>query len=422
MGFGVALSMKASFVLTLFLVLALPSFSDLQSNSVNSSVSADRNFDITVDAHEDTPQRFLDENYDIGSTDSHDRDFISLEKARAGNLGAVFFSIWAYPTNYQGHLAKRTLDLIDSVYAQTERHPDRMMMCFSVDDIQRTHEQHKLAALMGIEGGHSIESDLSVLRDFYRLGVRYMTLTWSNTNEWADSSGDIESSNVVHHNGLTEFGRGVVLEMNRLGMMVDVSHVSDKTFWDVITVSKAPIIASHSSSRALVDVTRNLSDDMLRAVAHNGGVVNVAFASSFVDNDFNREAYPQHLRMLAAVDEYNAKRRAASLPISAGDTQRFQLEWLGKNKIPRPPLKSLIDHIDHVARVAGIDHVGLGSDSNGVDFLPADMDSSADLPKIRQALLDRHYRPDDVQKIMGANMLRVFLAVERVSREIRLHH
>ncbi|HXM49919.1 MAG TPA: dipeptidase [Pyrinomonadaceae bacterium] len=413
--------MKASLVLTLFLVLALPSFTNLQSNSVNSWVSADRNFDITVDSHEDTPQRFLDENYDIGSTDSHDRDFISLEKARAGNLGAVFFSIWAYPTKYQGHFAKRTLDLIDSVYAQAGRHPDRMMMCFSVDDIQRAHDQHKLAALMGIEGGHSIESDLSVLRDFYRIGVRYMTLTWSNTNEWADSSGDIESSNVVHHNGLTEFGRTVVLEMNRLGMMVDVSHVSDKTFWDVITVSKAPIIASHSSSRALVDVSRNLSDDMLRAVAHNGGVVNVAFASSFVDNDFNREAYPQHLRMLAAVDEYNAKRRAASLPISAEDTQRFQLEWLGKNKIPRPPLKSLIDHIDHVARVAGIDHVGLGSDSNGVDFLPADMDSSADLPKIRQALLDRHYSPDDVQKIMGANMLRVFLAVERVSREMRLH-
>jgi membrane dipeptidase len=164
-----------------------------------------------------------------------------------------------------------------------------------------------------------------------------MTLTWSNTNEWADSSGDIESSNVVHHNGLTEFGRTVVLEMNRLGMMVDVSHVSDKTFWDVITVSKAPIIASHSSSRALVDVSRNLSDDMLRAVAHNGGVVNVAFANSFVDNDFNREAYPQHLRMLAAVDEYNAKRRAASLPISAEDTQRFQLEWLGKNKFSDRP-------------------------------------------------------------------------------------
>jgi membrane dipeptidase len=207
--------------------------------------------------------------------------------------------------------------------------------------------------------------------------------------------------------------------MNRLGMMVDVSHVSDKTFWDVLAVTKAPIIASHSSSRALVDIPRNLSDEMLRAVARNGGVVNVAFASSFIDNEFNRQAYPQHQRMLAAAEEYNASRRAALLPVSPEDTQRFEVEWLGKNKIPRPPLKSLIDHIDHIARVAGIDHVGLGSDSDGIAFLPADMDSSADLPKIRQALLNRNYSPDDVNKMMGGNMLRVFLAVERASREMR---
>jgi membrane dipeptidase len=245
-----------------------------------------------------------------------------------------------------------------------------------------------------------------------------MTLTWNNTNDWADSSGDAETSGVVHHNGLTEFGREVVLEMNRLGMMVDVSHVSDKTFWDVLAATKAPIIASHSSSRALVDIPRNLTDDMLRAVARNGGVVNVAFPGSFVDNDFNRDALAQHLRMLADAEEYNAKRRAASLPVSPEETQRFELGWLGKNKIPRAPLKSLIDHIDHVAKVAGIDHVGLGSDSDGIDFLPADMDSSADLPKIRQALLDRNYGPDDVNKIMGGNMLRVFLAVERASHEM----
>jgi len=201
--------------------------------------------------------------------------------------------------------------------------------------------------------------------------------------------------------------------------MVDVSHVSDKTFWDVLAVTKAPIIASHSSSRALVDIPRNLSDDMLRAVARNGGVVNVAFPGSFVDNDFNREAYGQHLRMLAAAEEYNASRRAASLPVSPEETQRFEVEWLGKNKITRPPLKSLIDHIDHAARVAGIDHVGLGSDSDGIDFMPADMDSSADLPKIRQALMDRDYSSDDVNKIMGGNMLRVFLAVEQASREMR---
>ena len=207
--------------------------------------------------------------------------------------------------------------------------------------------------------------------------------------------------------------------MNRLGMIVDVSHVSDKTFWDVLAVTKAPIIASHSSSRALVDIPRNLSDDMIRAVARNGGVVNVAFASSFIDNNFNREADAQHQRMLAAAEEYNAARRAASLQLSVDETQRFEAEWLGKNKIPRPPLKSLIDHIDHVARVAGIDHVGIGSDSDGVDFLPTGMDSAADLPKIRQGLLDRNYSPDDVNKIMGGNMLRVFLAVEQVSREMR---
>jgi membrane dipeptidase len=411
--------MKSCLLLSLLFVIACPLFKERSGNSADAWVATDRTFGITVDAHEDTPQRFLDENYDVGSTDPRDTDFISLDKARAGHLDAIFFSIWVYPAKYKGHFGRRTLDLIDSVYSQAERHPDRMMMCFSVEDIQRAHNQGKLAALLGIEGGHSIENDLGTLRDFYRLGARYMTLTWNNTNDWADSSGDIGESDVVHHNGLTAFGRAVVLEMNRLGMMVDVSHVSDKTFWDVLAVSRAPVIASHSSSRALVDIPRNLSDDMLRAVARNGGVVNVAFASSFVDNDFNRQAYSQHQRMLAAVEERDAARRSASLPVSPEETQRFEVEWLGKNKIPKPPLKSLIDHIDHVAQVAGIDHVGLGSDSDGIDFLPADMDSSADLPKIRQALSDRDYSPDDVNKIMGGNMLRVFLAVERASRDMR---
>jgi membrane dipeptidase len=410
--------MRDDLKLVLLFALAWLPLGNHYKNSANASVEPDRNFDITIDAHEDTPQRFLDENYDIGSTDPRDTDFISLDKARAGHLDAVFFSIWADPARFKGRFRKRTLDLIDSVYAQAARHPDRMTMCFSADDIRRAREQGKLAALLGIEGGHSIENDLSILRDFYRLGARYMTLTWNNTNDWADSSGDAESPDVVHHNGLTDFGRQVVLEMNRIGMMVDISHVSDKTFWDVLAVTKAPVIASHSSSRSLVDIPRNLTDDMLRAVAHNGGVVNVAFASSFVDGDFNREAYAQHQRMLAAAEKHNAAQRAASLPVSPEETQRFEVEWLEKNKIPRPPLKSLIDHIDHIARVAGIEHVGLGSDSDGVDFLPAGMESSADLPKIRQALLERNYRSDDVNKIMGGNMLRVFLAVERASREI----
>src|ERR1051326_305842 len=194
---------------------------------------------IIIDTHADTPQRFLDDNYDIGNTDPKDVGHISLDKARAGNLGAEFFSIWVDPSTNQGHFAKHTLDLIDSVYEQAERHPDRMMMAFSVADIERAHREKKLAALMGIEGGHSIENDIRLLRNFYRLGVRYMTLSWSNTNEWADSSGDIDDPKVQHHNGLTDFGKQVVTEMNRLGMMVDISHVADKTFWDAIAVSKA---------------------------------------------------------------------------------------------------------------------------------------------------------------------------------------
>src|SRR5712691_4419905 len=221
---------------------------------------------LVIDTHADTPQRFLDENYDIGSTDPKYHGHVSLDKAKAGNLGAEFFSIWVEPQTNQGHFARHTLDLIDSVYEQADRHPDRMMMAFSVDDIERAHKQKKLAALMGIEGGHSIENDIHLLRDYYRLGVRYMTLSWSNTNEWADSSGDIDDAKVAHHNGLSDFGKQVVLEMNRLGMMVDISHVADKTFWDVIATTKGPVIASHSSARALVDAPRNMTDEMLQAV------------------------------------------------------------------------------------------------------------------------------------------------------------
>jgi membrane dipeptidase len=395
-----------------------PCYDIAQERFANSPASAIHNSAIVVDTHEDTPQRFLDENYDIGSSDPQDTDFLSLDKAQAGNLGAVFFSIWVYPPTNQGHYARRTLELIDSVYGQINKHPDRMMMCFSAEDIERAHGQHKLAVLMGIEGGHSIENNLSLLRDFYRLGVRYMTLTWSNTTEWADSGGDLANSAVAHHNGLTPFGKQVVLEMNRLGMMVDVSHVSDKTFWDVLATTKAPVIASHSSSRALVDVPRNLDDDMLRAVAKNGGVVDVAFPAAFVDKRFNAEAISQHHRMLAAAEEYNSKRAAAGLLVSSDDTQRFDLEWLAKNKIPRAPLKSLIDQIDHVVKVAGVDHVGLGSDSNGRDYLPAGIDSAADFPKITQALLDRGYSADDMKKILGGNMLRVLVDVVQASRNM----
>jgi len=373
---------------------------------------------IVVDTHADTPQRFLDEGFDIGSTDPNDPGHISLDKAKRGNLGAEFFSIWVEPETNKGQFAKHTFDLIDSVYEQAARHPDRMMMAFSVDDIEKAHREHKLAALMGIEGGHSIENDIHLLRDYYRLGVRYMTLSWSNTNEWADSSGDIKDEKVQHHNGLTDFGKQVVLEMNRMGMMVDISHVADKTFWDTIATTKAPVIASHSSSRALVSAPRNMTDDMLRAVAKNGGVVQVNFFNGFIDQTFLKRAEDQAKDQEAAVQKYVDHLKADGKPVTYTDMDRIEREWMAM--IPRPPLSALIDHIDHIAKVAGIDHVGLGSDFDGVSgATPQGIDSAADLPKITQALLDRGYSAEDIHKILGENTLRVFREVERVSREMQ---
>ncbi|MGA7293790.1 MAG: dipeptidase [Terriglobales bacterium] len=377
-----------------------------------------QNSAIVIDTHADTPQRFLDEKYDIGSTDPKDAGHISLDKAKAGNLGAEFFSIWVDPETNEGHFAHHTLDLIDSVYEQAARHPDRMMMAFSVADIERAHREHKLAALLGIEGGHSIENDVRLLRDYYRLGVRYMTLSWSNTNEWADSSGDINDPKVQHHNGLTDSGKQIVLEMNRLGMLVDISHASDKTFYDTIAVTKAPVIASHSSARALTNHPRNMTDDMLRAVAKNGGVVQVNFYSAFVDENYRKAAEAQEKDRDAAVKAYIDQLKAAGKTVTYLDSDRIEREWYAR--IPRPPLSSLIDHIDHVAKVAGIDHVGLGSDFDGVSgATPEGIDSAADLPKITQALVDRGYSADDIRKILGGNLLRVFGEAERVSREMQ---
>lgn len=373
---------------------------------------------LIIDTHADTPQRFLDEGFDIGSTDPDDIGHISLDKARRGNLGAEFFSIWVDPQTNQGSYAKHTFDLIDSVYEQAAHHPDRMMMAFSTSDIERAHREHKLGALMGIEGGHSIENDIHLLRDYYRLGVRYMTLSWSNTNEWADSSGDINDPNVQHHNGLTDFGKQVVLEMNRLGMMVDISHVADKTFWDAIATTKAPVIASHSSARALVNAPRNMTDDMLKAVAKNGGVVQVNFYSGFDDENFRKAMEAQKKDQDTAVQKFMDDQKAQGKTVDYIQVDRIEREWMAK--IPRPPLSALIDQIDHIAKLAGIDHVGLGSDFDGVSgATPQGINSAADLPKITQALLDRGYSAEDIHKILGGNLLRVFREVERVSHELR---
>jgi membrane dipeptidase len=415
------IGLLSSLLLFLFLSVVLAAAQSADSGpQVSDKARAIQESAIVVDTHADTPQRFLDEGFDIGSTDPKDVGHLNLDKARRGNLGAEFFSIWVDPETNQGHFAQHTFDLIDSVYEQAAHHPDRMMMAFSVADIERAHREHKLAALMGIEGGHSIENDMHLLRDYYRLGVRYMTLSWSNTNEWADSSGDIDDPKIQHHNGLTDFGKQVVLEMNRLGMIVDISHVADKTFWDAIAVSKAPVIASHSSARALVDAPRNMTDDMLRAVAKNGGVVQVNFYSGFLDQDYRDKMLAQAKEQAAAIKQYVDLLKAQGKPVNFIEVNRIERKWMAK--IPRPAFKVLIDHIDHIAKVAGVDHVGLGSDFDGVSgATPQGMDSAADLPKITQGLLDRGYSAGDIKKILGGNLLRVFRQVESVSREMQSH-
>jgi len=385
---------------------------------------------IVIDTHADTPQRFLDDHFDLGDP-LNGGDF-NLETARKGNLGAEFFSIWVDPVVYKGQYAHRTLELIDAVKEQVAKHPDQMELVTSAEGIEKAHRDHKLAALMGIEGGHSIEDSLRLLRQYYALGVRYMTLTWSNSNGWADSSGDIDDKNVPHtKEGLSEFGKDVVYEMNRLGMIVDVSHVSDRTFYRTLIISRAPVIASHSGARALCDAPRNMTDDMLRAIANaggpdsKGGVVQVNFYSGFVSQAYRDAQKAMQSEVDKAVDALKAKAKADGSDQTAEGRAALQdaidkLQRSYADRIPRPPLSALIDQIDHIAKVAGVDHVGLGSDFDGIQSqLPEGINSPADLPKITAALMERGYSAEDCRKILGGNLLRVFREVEAVSKQLQ---
>jgi membrane dipeptidase len=378
---------------------------------------------IVIDTHADTPQRFADENFDLA--DPLGDGNLNLDSIHKGNLGAEFFSIWVEPTLYKGQYARRTLVLIDSVKQQVAKHPDQIEFAASAEDIEKAHRDHKFAALMGIEGGHSIEDSLALLRQYYALGVRYMTLTWSNSTAWADSSGDINDTSIPHtKEGLNEFGKDVVYEMNRLGMMVDISHVADRTFYRTLVITRAPVIASHSGARALCDAPRNMTDDMLRAVANSGGpnskggVVQVNFYSGFVSQAYRNAQLAMQPEVDKAVQELKDKAKADGKELTYDQISKVQRQYA--DKIPRPPLSMLIDHIDHIAKVAGVDHVGLGSDFDGVSGqLPEGLDSPADLPKITEALMARGYSAEDCRKILGGNLLRVFREVEAVSKELQ---
>lgn len=364
---------------------------------------------IVIDTHNDITTPMANDDFDLGGEPPTPYR-TNIVRMKQGGLTAEFFSLYVKPWYVQhGGTARRTLDMIDSVYRAVERHPRDLMIATSAADIRRAKRTNKIAALMGIEGGHAIEDSLPALREFYRLGVRYMTLTWNNTNNWADAGRGEKK-----HGGLSDYGREVVREMNRLGMLVDVSHVSDDTISDALEVSKAPIIASHSSARALSNVPRNIPDDLLKRIAKNGGVVQVNFYSVFVDE---KTVAPQSAerdkRLKAQQDAINEKYKDD--PERLGE-ESDKLE--AANPLPPLPISKLIDHIDHIVKVAGIDHVGIGADFDGANDMPEGARDVSMLPNITYELLKRGYSEQDIRKILGENFLRVFAEAERISRSM----
>ena len=361
---------------------------------------------IVIDTHNDITTPMTNDDYDLsGAPPVPYRT--SIERMKQGGLTAEFFSLYIRPWYVtHGGATRRTLDMIDAVYRAVERHPTQLMLATSASDIRKAKKQGKIACLMGIEGGHAIENSLATLRQFHRLGVRYMTLTWNNNNDWADGARD-----KPRHNGLTEFGKAVVLEMNRLGMLVDISHVSDKTMSDVLDTVKAPVIASHSSARALTNHPRNVPDDLLKRIAKNGGVVQVNFYAAFVDADAQPAGAARDKRLKPQTDALEAKYK--------DDPERLAEEGdkiEAVNPLPPTPISKLIDHIDHIVKIAGIDHVGIGADFDGANDFPEGAGDVSMLPNVTYELLKRGYSEKDIRKILGENLLRVFAEAERVAR------
>jgi membrane dipeptidase len=364
---------------------------------------------IVIDTHDDTTQRFLDPGFDLGARNA--LGSIDIPRMKEGGLGAIFFSIWI-PSKITGPEAvKRALAQIEAVHEQVRKHSNDLVLVTTVEGIREAHEEGKIAALIGVEGGHMIASDLGLLRRYASLGARYMTLTHSGNAEWADSS-----TAKPEHNGLSEFGKDVVREMNRLGMIVDISHVSDKTFADVLEVSKAPVFASHSDCRAICDAPRNMTDDMIRALAAKGGVIQINYHVGFLSQEFRNaeKAHPEWDKAIALQVQKRCGDRQGCQLIE-GD--RVTREYVLRGDLPRVEWTKIIEHIDHAVKIAGIGHVGLGSDFDGAN-MPFGMEDASKLPRITNALLEKGYSDGDVKKILGENTLRVMAEVERVSREL----
>jgi membrane dipeptidase len=368
---------------------------------------------IVVDTHDDTTQRFLDGKFDLGERTN--TGSIDIPRMKEGGLDAIFFSIWI-PSKVTGPEAvRRALQQIDAVLEQVSEHPREIVLATTAAEIREAKKKGQIAALMGVEGGHMINSDLAVLRKFAGLGVRYMTLTHSGNDEWADSSTD-----KAVHNGLTDFGKDVVREMNRLGVMVDISHVSDKTFADALAISKAPMIASHSSCRAICDAPRNMTDEMMKALAAKGGVVQINYHVGFLSQEF-RDAEKNDPKINADIGQEVNKRCGDNEACQLLEGDKLTREAVAQGKLPRVGYEKIIEHIDHAVKVAGADHVGLGSDFDGAN-MPYGMEDATKLPLITDALLKKGYSESDVRKILGENTLRVMTEVERVSRDLNANN
>ncbi len=359
---------------------------------------------IVIDTHCDTPMLMLDKGLDIGQrSDKNDLDLIRMKE---GGLDAVFFAAFVANDLDQKNPAKKALEMIDEIYRQVEKHPDLAKLAFSPQDIRDIHREGKRAILLGIENGGPLEGNLRLLRNFYRLGVRYITLTHNDNNDICDSSG----AKTPKWNGVSPFGKEVIKEMNRLGMLIDVSHISDKAFKDVLEVSEAPVFASHSSVRSICDVGRNLTDDMIRELAKKGGVIQVTFCAFFVDEDYKKKAEANEKIIEPEMNIIKEKYK--------DNPEAFWNEAIllwKKVAPPAPKIEKLIDHIDHVVKLVGVEYVGLGSDYDGAGSYPVGLENVSGFPLITYHLLKRGYSEEDIKKILGGNFLRVFEKVVQTS-------
>jgi len=365
---------------------------------------------IVLDTHDDTTQRFFSKDFDLAKR-NHD-GHVDIPRMREGGMNAIFFSIWIDGRIMGPPAVQKALDQIDLVHENVLKNSKDMVFCRTAEEVRRAHAQGKIAALMGVEGGHMIGNDIHVLRMFGDLGVRYMTLAHFYNDEWADSSTDKPA-----HNGLTDFGKEVVREMNRQGIMVDISHVSDKTFYDALGVSKAPLIASHSSCRALCNHPRDMSDDMIKALAAKGGVIQINYERSFIDQAY-KDAYDKVSGGVVAATEKITKKCGNDSDCITRKLKDFQTQLEASGALPRVSWERIIDHIDHVVKLVGPDHVGLGSDFDGAT-MPDGMEDCSKLPKITEALMRKGYSDNDIRKILGENLLRVMEQTEKVSREMQ---